>query len=83
MSKLLSSDAKILLLLPAPGCVPAAVMAMPLTWMPVPFLGAGPSLGGWVGINELGEKNLHHNLGLIPIVLTPFLQIPPYSWYRN
>ncbi len=73
-----------ILLLPlAPGCVLVAVMAVLLTWMLAPFDGAGPSQGGREGINELEEKNLHHDLGSIPIVLTPFLWIPPYSWYRN
>jgi hypothetical protein len=81
--KLSLSNTMILLLPPAPGCVPAAVMAVPLTQMPAPFDGAGPSQGGRKGINELEEKNLHHNLGSIPIVFTPILWIPPYSWYRN
>jgi hypothetical protein len=83
VSKLPSSNTTILLLPLASGCVPAAVMAVPLTRMPVPFDGAGPSQGGREGINESEEKNLHHHLGLIPIVLTLFLRIPPYSWLRN
>ncbi len=58
-------------------------MAVPLTQMSALFDGAGPSQGGREGIDESEEKNLHCNLGSIPIVLTPFLQIPPYSWYRN
>jgi hypothetical protein len=83
VSKLLSSNTTILLLPPVPGCVPAAVMAVPLTRMPAPFDGAGPSQGGREGIDESEEKNLHRDLGSIPIVLTPFLWIPLYSWYRN
>ncbi len=83
VSKLLLSNMTILLSLPVPGGVLVAMMAMPLTWMPAPFDGAGPSQGGREGIDETEEKNLHRNLGSIPIVLTPFLRIPPYSWYRN
>ncbi len=83
MSKLSLSKTMILLLPLVPGCVPAAVIAVPLTRMPAPFDGAGASQGGRGSIDELEEKNLHHNLGSIPIVLTPFLRIPPYSWYRN
>jgi hypothetical protein len=81
--KLSSSNTTFLLLPPGPGGVPVAVMAVPLTRMPAPFDGAGPSQGGMEAIVVLEEKNLHGNLGSIPIVLTPFLWIPPYPWYRN
>jgi hypothetical protein len=78
-----SSNTMILLLLPAPGGMLAGVMAVSMARMPVLFDGAGPSQGGRKGIIELEENNLHCNLGSIPIVLTPFLWIPPSDWYRN
>jgi hypothetical protein len=78
-----SWDTTILRLLPVPGGMPAAVMAVLMTRMPAPFDGAGPSQGGRESIIELEENNLHHNLGSIPIALTPFLLIPPSSWYKN
>jgi hypothetical protein len=58
-------------------------MAVSMAWMPVPIDGAGPSQGGREGIIESEENNLHCNLRSTPIVLTPFLRIPPSDWYGN
>jgi hypothetical protein len=52
VSKLSSRDTTMLLLPSVLGCVPVAVMAVPLTQMPAPFDGAGPSQGGREGIDE-------------------------------
>jgi hypothetical protein len=76
-------DTVILLLPPAPEGMPASVMVVPMARMPAPFDGAGPSRGGGEGIVELEENNLHRDLGSIPISVTPFLRIPPPSWYGN
>jgi hypothetical protein len=83
VSMLLSSNTTISLLPPAPGGMLAAVMAMPMAHMPAPFDWAGPSQGGREGIFALKENILHRNLGSTPIVLTPFLRIPPSDWHGN
>jgi hypothetical protein len=68
----------------APGGMPmVAVMAVPMAGMPAPFDGAGSSRGEREGIVESEENNLYHNLSSNPIVVTPFLRIPPSFWYRN
>ncbi len=72
-------DTSILCLPPAPRGMSAAVIAVPMTRMPALFDGAGPSQVGREDIVESEENNLHRNLGLIPIVSTPLLQIPQSS----
>ncbi len=78
-----SSNTTILLLSLALIGMPGSMMAMLMAWMPMPFDGAGPSRGGREGIAKSEENNLHHNLGSNLNVVTPFLRIPLYSWYRN
>ncbi len=60
-----------------------AVITVLMAWMPAPFDGAGPSKGGKEDITELEEDNLYCDLRSKPIVLTPFLWIPPSDWYGN
>ena len=82
-SMMFLSDTTILLVPLALWGMPTAVMAGPMARMPAPFDEEPPSLGGREGIVEPEDKYIHRDLGSNPDVVTPFLRIPPYSWYRN
>ncbi len=79
----LSSDTTILLVPLALWGMPMAVMAGQMAQMPAPFDEAPSSLGGREGIVEPEDKYIHCDLGSNPDVVTPFLRIPLYSWYRS